>query len=198
MLYGRFPKFLRELRRVNPHLHIDVVEMHANQQFIALKEGRIDVGFGRTRVTDADITQVNLRQEPLFLALSVHHPLADGAPAPVTLRDLAEQTFILFPAGTPTDHPSSLHALFAERGFRPKEIIDAGELQVALGLVAADYGICIVPAMVQRMRASDVCYRPLDEPGWSSPILMSWLRREQSPLMSSIHELLVNILTTMP
>jgi DNA-binding transcriptional LysR family regulator len=77
ILYGRFPELLRELRGANPHLHIDVVEMHAERQFIALKEGRIDVGFGRTRVMDADIAQVNLRQGPLFAALSARHPLAD-------------------------------------------------------------------------------------------------------------------------
>jgi LysR family transcriptional regulator, benzoate and cis,cis-muconate-responsive activator of ben and cat genes len=120
ILYGRFPELVRELRGANPHLHIDVVEMHAERQFIALKEGRIDVGFGRMRVTDADIAQVNLRQEPLFAALSAHHPLADGAPAPVALRDLAEQTFIVFPAGAPTDRPSSLHALLRRTWLPPK------------------------------------------------------------------------------
>ena len=82
--------------------------------------------------------------------------------------------------------------------FGPKEIIEVSELQVALGLVAADYGICIVPAVVQRMRGSDVCYRQLDEPGWTSPILMTWLRGDQPPLVSSINELLGKILTAMP
>jgi LysR family transcriptional regulator, benzoate and cis,cis-muconate-responsive activator of ben and cat genes len=193
ILYGRFPELMRELRDANPHLHIDVVEIPDERQVLALKEGRIDVGFGRTRIADPDIAQSNLRQEPLFAALSAHHPLADGAPAPLSLSDLAEQTFILFPAGAPTGHRSSLHALFTERGFRPKEIIEASELQVALGLVAADYGVCIVPAAVQRMRGSDVCYRLLDEPGWTSPILMSWLRGEQPLLVNSIHESLDKI-----
>jgi DNA-binding transcriptional LysR family regulator len=198
ILYGRFPELMRELRIANLHLQIDVVEMPAEQQSTALKEGRIEIGFGRIRVRDPDIVQVHLRQEPLFVALSAHHPLAAGAPGPLSLRDLAEQTFILFPTGVSPDRPGSLHAMFSERGFQPKETIDAGELQVALGLVAADYGICIVPAAVQRMRGSDVCYRLLDEPGWTSPILMSWLRGEQPPLTSSISELLRKILTALP
>lgn len=198
ILYGRFPELMRELRSANPHLQIDVVEMPAEQQSAALKEGRIEIGFGRIRVSDPEIVQVDLRQEPLFVALSAHHPLAAGAPGPLSLRDLAEQTFILFPAGVSPNRPGSLHAMFSERGFQPKEIIDAAELQVALGLVAADYGVCIVPAVAQRMRDSDVCYRLLDEPGWTSPILMSWLRGEQPPLTSSINELLRKILTTLP
>ncbi|WP_167338370.1 LysR family transcriptional regulator [Paraburkholderia oxyphila] len=198
VLYGRFPELLRELRAANPHAKIDLVEMPAGQQVVALKEGRIDIGFGHIRVSDPEISQVHLRQEPLFVAVSAHHPLAINAPEPLSLRDLADQTFIVFPTGASPEHPGSVHALFAERGFRPSEIIDVGELQVALGLVAADYGICIVPAVVQRMRGSDVCYRLLDEPGCTSPILMSWLRSEQPALMNSINELLGRILNTLP
>jgi LysR family transcriptional regulator, benzoate and cis,cis-muconate-responsive activator of ben and cat genes len=195
MLYGRFAELMRELKGANPQFHIDVVEMPAERQFLALKEGEIDIGFSRTQVTDPDISQVSLRQEPLFAALSALHPLATGAPAPLSLKDLGEQTLILFPAGARAGQPSSLHALFAERGFRPKEIIDAGDLQVALGLVAADYGVCVVPEAAQRMRGSDVCYRLLDEPGWTSPIVMSWLRNEQSQLVSSIQASLEKLST---
>lgn len=198
ILYGRFPELLHELRRTNPNVQINLLEMPARQQIVALKEGRIEIGFGRIRVSDPEIVQVHLTQEPLFVALSAHHPLAAAAPGPLALRDLAEQTFIQFPAGVSPEDPGSLHALFAQREFRPREIIDAGELQVALGLVAADYGVCIVPSVVQRMRGSDVCYRLLNEPGWTSPILMNWLRGEQPPLMHSINELLGKILTALP
>ncbi|HEY1944081.1 MAG TPA: LysR family transcriptional regulator [Roseiarcus sp.] len=191
ILYGRLPALLRALREANPHLRIELLEMPPDKQADALNEGRIDIGFGRTRISDAALAQVLLREESFFAALPARHPLADAAPAPLLLRDLANETFIMFPAGTP-------HSLFAARSFRPKEVIEVGELQVALGLVAADYGVCIVPAVVQRMRGSDVCYRQLDEPGWTSPILMTWLRADQPPLVSSISDLLGKILTAMP
>src|SRR5262249_50321284 len=42
--------------------------------------------------------------------------------------------------------------------------------------------------LLDMVRANPVRRRLiLDEPGWTSPILMSWLRCEQPPLMSSIH-----------
>ena len=63
--------------------------------------------------------------------------------------------------------------------------------------VAAEYGICIVPAVVQRMR-SDVCYRQLDEPGLTSPFLISWRKDDRPELVASISELLGRILQPAP
>lgn len=55
------------------------------------------------------------------------------------------------------------------------------ELQTALGLVAADTGICIVPASVERLRRDNVVYRRLDESGAVSPIIMSTRKSDRSP-----------------
>jgi LysR family transcriptional regulator, benzoate and cis,cis-muconate-responsive activator of ben and cat genes len=198
ILYSRLPELLRKLREANPHLQIELLEMAPEQQAAALTEGRIEIAFGRARISDPALAQVLLREESFFAALPVHHPLARAAPAPLSLRDLADETFILCPVGALTHQPSTPRGLLADGEFRPKEIIEVGDLQVALGLVAADYGICIVPAVVQRMRSSDVCYRQLDEPGWRSPILMTWLQGYQPPLLSSINELLGKMLTAIP
>lgn len=197
VLYSRFPELLRELREANPGLRIDLVELVPDGLIGNLREGKIDIGFGRMRVAEPDVAQMLVREEPLFVALPVRHSLAEAAPAPLQLRDLLEQTLILYPAGEPPHLPSSLHALFTTRGLRPKDVIEASELQVALGLVAADYGICIVPAVVQRMR-SDVCYRQLDEPGLTSPFLISWRKDDRPELVSSINELLGRILQHAP
>jgi len=63
--------------------------------------------------------------------------------------------------------------------------------------VAAEYGICIVPAVVQRMR-SDVCYRQLGEPGSTSPFLISWRKDDRPELVTSIIGLLGKILEKAP
>jgi LysR family transcriptional regulator, benzoate and cis,cis-muconate-responsive activator of ben and cat genes len=198
ILYGRFPELWRELRSSDPHLRIEVLEMPLDRQAAALKQGQIDIGCGRSRISDPALAQMIVREEPLFVALPVRHPLAAAAPASLRLRDLAEESVIVFLAGAQPDLPSAFHADFAEKDFRPKEVIEVGELQVALGLVAADGGICIVPAVVQRMRGRDVCYRQLDEPGWSSPVLMTWLRSNRPPMVSTIKELLDKIYTAAP
>ena len=197
VLYSRFPELLRELRAANPRLHIDLLELAPDGLIASLREGRIDIAFGRMRVVEPDVAQMLVREESLFVALPIGHALAGAAPAPLQLQDLLEQTFIQYPAGEPPHLPSSLQALFATRGFRPKDVIEASELQVALGLVAAEYGICIVPAVVQRMR-SDVCYRQLGEPGLTSPFLISWRKDGRPELVTSIIGLLGKILEKAP
>ena len=56
---------------------------------------------------------------------------------------------------------------------KPAVVHEVRELQTALGLVAAESGVCLVPASVERLRRDNVVYRPLDEPGAVSPIIMS-------------------------
>jgi DNA-binding transcriptional LysR family regulator len=56
----------------------------------------------------------------------------------------------------------------------------ARELQTAIGLVAAEVGICIVPTSVQRLRRNDVVYRELVEQTITSPIIMSRRANDQS------------------
>src|SRR5262249_38092790 len=48
-LYGMLPKIIRRFRGENSTVELSLVEMSTMDQIRALKEGRIDVGFGRIR-----------------------------------------------------------------------------------------------------------------------------------------------------
>jgi LysR family transcriptional regulator, benzoate and cis,cis-muconate-responsive activator of ben and cat genes len=62
-------------------------------------------------------------------------------------------------------------------------------LQTALGLVAADVGIALVPSSVRRLGRDDVQYLGLDEPAITSPIIMSFRPNDRSPLLAHILKL---------
>ncbi len=64
---------------------------------------------------------------------------------------------------------------------KPQALHEVRELQTALGLVAADTGVYIVPASVERLRRDNVVYRRLDEPGAVAPIIMSTRKGDRSP-----------------
>jgi hypothetical protein len=53
-------------------------------------------------------------------------------------------------------------ALFRERDLRPPLVHEVKELQTALGLVAAESGVSIVPASVERLRRDNVLYVSLE------------------------------------
>ncbi|WP_255504893.1 LysR substrate-binding domain-containing protein [Novosphingobium sp. EMRT-2] len=48
-------------------------------QIAALKDGRIDVGFGRVRFEDATVQRTVLREEHLVVAIPAGHRLAGGS-----------------------------------------------------------------------------------------------------------------------
>ena len=63
--------------------------MNTSEQIQALKEGRIDVGFGRLRISDPAVKRVLLREERLMVAAHSSHFLLqrDG----VNLTELVDQ-----------------------------------------------------------------------------------------------------------
>ena len=69
--------------------------------------------------------------------------------------------------------------MFRDYGHEPHVVHEARELQIAIGLVAAEEGLAIVPESIARSRSSDVTYRDLAEPA-TSPIIMSQRQDDSS------------------
>lgn len=189
VLYWRLPELIREFRRVAPEVEIQLVELVTLEQIGALKDGRIDVGFGRVRFEDDDVRRVVLREEPLIAALPVDHALAAGDD-PVSLEQLADQPLILYPRAPRPGYADQVLALFHDRGLQPRIAHEARELQIAVGLVAAEEGVCVVPVSVQKSRVEGIRYKALREPA-TSPIIMSWRVGDRTPELG----LMVDVIT---
>jgi len=84
--------------------------------------------------------------------------------------------------------PIRFLTLFRERGLKPPAVYEVRELQTALGLVAAEVGMCLVPVSVEGLRRDNVAYRPLDEEKAVSPIIMSTRKGDQSPEIALHHK----------
>ena len=64
-LYGDLPALIRRFRAMRPEVDVSLLEMTTLEQLAALKEGRIDAGFGRILFEDAAIHRHLLRNEPV-------------------------------------------------------------------------------------------------------------------------------------
>lgn len=186
-IYARLPELIREFRQAAPEVELSMVENTTLEQISALKEGRIDVGFGRIRLDDSAVRRIILRREKLIAAFPIGHPLAmlDG---PVSLHDIADEPQIVYPRVPRPSYADQVISLFRDHALEPRIAHEVRELQIAIGLVAAEEGIAIVPESVRRARSHDVAFRELVEPA-SSPIIMSHRPGDRSPelaLMASI------------
>jgi DNA-binding transcriptional LysR family regulator len=109
------------------------------------------------------------------------------------LDDLAAEPLVVYPKAPRPSYADQVLILFRERGLKPPAVYEVRELQTALGLVAAEVGVCLVPASVERLRRDNVVYRPLDEAKAVSPIIMSTRKGDKSPEIALIVKLIREI-----
>ncbi|MGA1809178.1 LysR family transcriptional regulator [Sphingobium sp. WW5] len=186
-IYARLPELIREFRKVADNVELVMVESTTLEQIAALKDGRIDVGFGRIRFEDPAVRRIILRNEKMVAAFPMDHPLARGE-GPISIRDLTEEPQIIYPRAPRPSYADQVISLFRDHAIEPRIVHEARELQIAIGLVAAQEGMAIVPESVHRARSHDVAFRDLIEPA-TSPIIMSHRPGDRSPelaLMASV------------
>lgn len=192
LLFGLLPRIIYLYRKQHPHLKIELLEMGTLEQFNALKEGRIDVGFGRLRKSDPAIKRILLRNEKLLVAVHSSHPLATKSSQGVHLQELVNENIYVY-LGTPK---TDILNLFAEYGLEPKTIIELREIQLALGLVAADEGISIIPKSASTIVLRDLHYLPLLNPEAVTPIFMSIRTMEDNKYIDSLLDTIQGIYKT--
>jgi DNA-binding transcriptional LysR family regulator len=178
-LYGDLPALIRRFRAARPEVDVSLLEMTTLEQLTALKEGRIDAGFGRILFEDAAIHRQLLRNERLVAALPGGHRLL-ARPGAVALADLARETLIIYPKAPRPSYADQVLSIFRDRALTPDAVHEVRELQTALGLVAAETGICLVPVSVTRLRRDNVEYRALDDSTAISPNIMSCRKNDPS------------------
>jgi DNA-binding transcriptional LysR family regulator len=84
---------------------------------------------------------------------------------PLKLKHTADEPLILYPNAPRPSYADQVLSFYRKLGLEPKVGFEVRELQTALGLVAADLGIALVPSSVRRLGRDDVQYLGLDEPG---------------------------------
>jgi len=191
-LFGFLPEVVRRFKAAHPTTEVTLHEMTTMEQIAALKEGRIDVGIGRIRHEDPNIRRILLREEALVAALPMGHPLS-FLERGLYLRELVNDKLIVFPKAPRPSFADQVLAAFHDRGLEPVDTLEVRELQVALGLVAAGMGVTVVPKSVLGLRRSDVCYKEMDEPRLSSPIIMSLRALDKSEDIKAILNLIYGL-----
>jgi DNA-binding transcriptional LysR family regulator len=135
---------IRRFQSTYPSIHIDMQELTSVQQVTALREGSIDVGFGRLHVEDPTIQREVLIEEPLVVALPIGHSLLDRA-EPLTFAALISAPLIVYPVAPRPSYADQVLSLLKQRGLKPALVREVRELQTALGLVAAGVGVVLFP-----------------------------------------------------
>lgn len=188
LLFGLLPRIIYLYKQAHPNLKIELIELGTKAQIEALKDGRIDVGFGRLKISDPAIKRTLLRNERLMVAVHASHPLTQISEIGIHLADVINENILLYPSTTKPSFASHILSMFSEHGLEPTKFSEVREVQLALGLVAAGEGICIVPESTQSLQLTNLCYIPLLDPSAISSIFLAVRNMEQSAYIYSLFD----------
>jgi DNA-binding transcriptional LysR family regulator len=189
VLYDTLPDLIRQFRDEASDVEIVLSELITIEQAVSLKEGRIDIGFGRLWFDDDGLTRRVLREEKLAIAVPHGHHLGRKKRC-LMLKHVVDLPRILYPNAPRPSYADQVLSFYRKSGLEPKVAIEVRELQTALGLVAAGVGISVVPSSVRRLGRDDVDYLPLEEPDIASPIIVSYRPNDGSELLARMLRLI--------
>lgn len=190
-LYGGLPQVLQKLRARAPELDIQMVELMSIEQIAALKAGRIDIGFGRVPHSDPSVAGAVILEERLAVALPRASPMAVSA-EPMPIAQLAGQRLIVYPKEPRPGFADQVLSAVHGHGVALSEVLEVREIQTALGLVAAEFGVCVIPQSACQMR-HDVHYRLIDDARVTSPVILNHRLNDNSRYIELVKQLIADV-----
>jgi len=143
--YAHVLDALRRFRLDFPEVHLTLREAPTQELVELLEAGQLDVALLRApgRSTPA-LAFERLSGEAIMAALPAGHRLA-GRPA-VALSELQDDDFVASPRALGQGFHDQLASLCLHAGFVPNVVQQARRLQTVAGLVAAGFGVALLPA----------------------------------------------------
>lgn len=180
------PVILRAFRRGFGHVELYLREMSPADQVLALREGRIQVGFLRAPIDEPTLAVETILRERLVAALPSSHPLAGRKR--LSLSALAREPFVLFPRHLGPGFYDQIISLCRQAGFSPRVIQEAPQMVTIASLVAVGLGVSVMPASVARLWREGVAFLPLTGRLPAAELVMAWRPDDTSPVLRAFLE----------
>lgn len=139
------------------------IEEGANHELMRLvEEERLDLAFVRTDVRRyPQLACEMLVQEPTVAAIPINHPLAQTPDIPLTLDELRGVDMLFYRYVNGAGICEMLQAAFAEQGIRPRVVNETERMISALNMVAAGFGVAVVPKALEAFQIPNIVYRDI-------------------------------------
>jgi len=186
--YSVLPKLLYKFHHHCPDIELILQELTTSQQLEKLEQNQIDLGLMYLPINKPKLQVISLLKEPLTIALSASHPLANRTE--IAIADLIDEPFILPPPHLGEGLYRQIMQYFEQINFYPKVTQPATLLQTAIALVAGRVGVAIAPASLQNLQRTDVVYRSIFPTAPEIEIAMVWQENNLSPVLKKFLEII--------
>ncbi len=156
--HGVLPTLIKSYRSHYPNVDLALSAMNNAELERAVIQREIDIAVARPSLDIEELRTLTLHQEPLMLAIPDNSRL--NAVQNIALKDLTDETFVLYPRRPRPSFADYILKVCAEEGLKPRETVFAQDYQTAISLVSVGVGISIVPESVSSTQRPGVFYRP--------------------------------------
>ncbi|MGX0885871.1 DNA-binding transcriptional LysR family regulator [Kocuria rhizophila] len=183
----------RHVRTHRPGVHL---ELHGSQfSHTAMQKvlgGSLDVAIGRWDFIPSELRSSVIGHEEVMVVLPSNHPLAE-APR-VEMSQLAEESWVILPAGPGAALQNRLTSLATAAGFVPRVAQVAPDSWTLVVLVAAQIGCALSLDTVRDNVSSDgVVFRPLAQPQRPLDVQLVWRAADPNPALRAVVRLAQNL-----
>lgn len=169
---GLLPDLIARFRASNPDIQFSITSQPQDRIPEWVNSGRADIGILSLPAVNSSADVRELMTRPAFCVFPAGHPLANKPE--ITAEDLAGQSFVSFPRGTPFRFRTD--TLFERAGIERHMITEATTHEAVCNLIAAGLGVGIVsPFSPHLKRNPALVFRPFTP---SMPITLGVIAQE--------------------
>lgn len=119
-----------------------------------------------------------------MIAINVADPLSKQSS--ISLQEISDRPMVIFASGPRPNLMDMVFALCLEKGFQPEISQEVVDSVTAVSLVAAGFGVTLVPATVSQLRLPGVVFRRLNKsPSVMVDINCIYRRDDASPILQA-------------
>lgn len=187
------PGLIRAYRRLAPTVDLTLEESNSNVLAAALRDNTLDIAFLRpSAISEEGLRFRLLAEEAMVAAVPAGHDLAVHAREGLALADMADEPFILTPRQLGPSLYDTIVEACRQAGFTPKAGQPAPQIASVLSLVAAEFGVALVPASMRDAMNHAVVFLDLLAPAPVAALALATRRGDRSPAVSALLELVAS------
>ncbi len=182
---GLLAKAISAYRRTHPMVSINISKTVTSRQLEQLLEGRLDIAFLRPPARyPVGISSVLIARQPVMLVVPTEHAFAQGS-GPLPAAQLKGEAFIAPVFEMEIGIYQHTAEIGRRGGFAPRMAARAPDFFTIVTMVAAGFGIAVVPQCCTCIQIPGVVYRSLTPETRPAELAVAFRRDERAPAVKA-------------
>lgn len=169
---------MRQFRQSYPGVLIKTEESNSTALLEKVADAQVDCALVRLPLNCRDLITASLVEEEMVAVLPTGHRL--GRLRSIDLAQLESDPFILFPRPIGPDLYDSIISACRTEGFSPQVGMESPQISSSVNMVAAGFGVTLIPASIRQIHATGVTYQKLKNKALRTTIALVFRPREKS------------------